>query len=157
MANGLAVLTLFCDHNCDPAAVASSAVVEGVKTVHDRRVEGLVQERAKELYQAEGWRTRRGGWVADFGPKHTHAWNMGEEDYTSTDILGIKPWHRIAKTEAVYSDLDTSLKSKKYVTTPPATGTGKLTSTMRSDLEERDQIATAVTVDVEVVETNDLS
>jgi hypothetical protein len=42
MANGLAVLTLFCDHNCDPAAVASSADIKKYHEVCSFSIKGIL-------------------------------------------------------------------------------------------------------------------
>jgi hypothetical protein len=54
----------------------------GWRSVHDKRVEQKMNDRAKSLYSAPGWKSAKGGWVADFGAEHTHAFYTGPElDY----------------------------------------------------------------------------
>ena len=54
----------------------------GWRSQHDRRVEQKMNDHAKSLYAAPGWKSAKGGWVADFGAEHTHAFYTGPElDY----------------------------------------------------------------------------
>jgi len=52
------------------------------RSLHDKRVEQKMNDRSKSLYSAPGWKSAKGGWVADFGAEHTHAFYTGPElDY----------------------------------------------------------------------------
>ena len=52
------------------------------RSLHDKRVEQKMNDSAKSLYSAPGWKSAKGGWVADFGAEHTHAFYTGPElDY----------------------------------------------------------------------------
>jgi hypothetical protein len=50
----------------------------GHKTVRERESAQTLQRDARSLY-AQGWRSSKGGWVADFGLPHTHALNRDED------------------------------------------------------------------------------
>lgn len=71
-----------------------TAVVDamyGHRTVQERRTEQHLNETAKRLYEAPGWRSAQGGWAADFGPPHTHALYTGPEvSYSSGPGRGMK-------------------------------------------------------------------
>lgn len=53
----------------------------GHRSVREKRTEAALNDSAKRLYEAPGWRSTQGGWAADFGPPHTHAL------YTGTSAL----------------------------------------------------------------------
>jgi len=68
----------------------------GWKSQHERRVEQKMNDHAKSLYSAPGWKSAKGGWVADFGAEHTHAFYTGPElDY---------PLFHLSRSKASRSD-----------------------------------------------------
>jgi hypothetical protein len=59
----------------------SAAVTElgfGHRTTRDRECEQSMRRDARSLY-SQGWRSSKGGWVADFGLPHTHTLNRDED------------------------------------------------------------------------------
>lgn len=70
------------------------------RTIHEKRIEDKLNESAKRMYEAPGWRSAQGGWAADFGPPHTHALREGESAWRTSDYHhtsgddGARPWRR---------------------------------------------------------------
>lgn len=53
----------------------------GFRTLREKTTERILDEEAKHLYASMGWKGSKGGWVADFGPTHTHSKYTGPDQY----------------------------------------------------------------------------
>jgi len=71
---------------------STSPLPYGHRSIGEKRQEQALNDTAKRMYAAPGWSSTKGGWVADFGPPHTHTLYTGPEvNYAS---LAEKPWQR---------------------------------------------------------------
>ena len=85
----------------------------GHRNMQDKRAEQKLNEGAKRLYEAPGWRSAQGGWVADFGPPHTHALYTGPEvNYASLVQDRAAVNHRMRAEKAAQGDFVASFSTQ---------------------------------------------
>jgi hypothetical protein len=60
--------------------LSTSSMGMGFRSLKEKIQEAQLDEEAKKLY-LPGWKSTKGGWVADFGPAHTRALYTGPEAY----------------------------------------------------------------------------
>eukprot|EP01033_Poteriospumella_lacustris_P011888 gene11888-8481_t len=92
----------------DIAASSSSSTARGTATTmnHNTATSSRLQEKVdhvaatKALYEGQsGWKATKGGWVADFGPAHTHPLYTGPDHYTPF-LLDRKQDRELARSSA---------------------------------------------------------
>lgn len=92
----------------DIAASSSSSTARGTTTAinHNTATSSRLQEKVdhvaatKALYEGQsGWKATKGGWVADFGPAHTHPLYTGPDHYTPF-LLDRKQDRELARSSA---------------------------------------------------------
>ncbi|KAJ1382041.1 hypothetical protein B484DRAFT_411566, partial [Ochromonadaceae sp. CCMP2298] len=69
----------------------------GYRPEGQKRAERVSEQDARRVYASPGWKSSQGGWVADFGPPHTHTLYTGPEVQGAS--LNEKPWQQRQRVE----------------------------------------------------------